>query len=288
MPTTKSPLGQGLAAILGDDADGSQASHTVKLAHIDPNREQPRKRFDEEQLSELADSITKNGIITPLTLRRVSADRYQIIAGERRWRAAKIAGLTEVPAYVLEADDMRTLELALVENLQREDLNPIEEAEGFSMLIERYGMTQEKAAQSVSKSRPAVANTLRLLDLPSEVQDMVRAGVLSGGHARTLLPLGGKKAILAAARTVADGQLSVRNTEKLVKSLLAERDKPAVPAQKPLKIDYARELGVSLAKSLGRGVKVEPIPKKGKVGKVILEYYDHEDLDRLLAILTRE
>jgi len=190
--------------------------------------------------------------------------------------------LTEVPAYILEADDLHTFELSLVENLQREDLNPIEEAEGFKLLIERYGMTQERAAQSVSKSRPAVANILRLLELPHEVQEMVRTGTISGGHARTLLPLGNKKAVMAAAKTVIDNRLSVRGTEKLVKSLLAERAAP--PQPQPLKVDYARELGVELSKQLGRGVRIEQ--KRGKAGRVILEYYDNDDLERLLKQIT--
>ncbi|MBR6740131.1 MAG: ParB/RepB/Spo0J family partition protein [Clostridia bacterium] len=282
MSNKNSGLGRGLDLLLGFDA-ADEPENTVRLDinALEPNRAQPRKNFDPEALSALAESISKYGIITPIAVRRIDDGRYSIIAGERRYRAARIAGLKEVPVNILEVDANTSLELAMVENLQREDLNPIEEAEGFKTLIEACDLTQEEAAARVGLSRPAVANLLRLLDLPDEIKKLVIAGKLSSGHARTLLPLDYESQLFAAEKILRE-ELSVRKTEALVKSML----KPVPePSDEPETVDYAAELGRSLSESLGRGVKVMSTGKNR--GKVVLEYYDLDDLDALIALLKR-
>lgn len=214
----KKGLGRGLSELFGDDIldnEGEGELVYVPIAKVEPRAEQPRNRFDDEALQELADSIAQYGLIQPITVRRRDSGYYQIIAGERRWRACRMAGLIEVPVRVIEADDRRVAELALVENLQREDLNPIEEALGYKSLIEEYGLTQEEASKSVGKSRPAIANAMRLLSLSSEVLPLVEDGSLSAGHARALLPINDAAEQLKAARAVIDGGLSVRKTEQL-------------------------------------------------------------------------
>ena len=243
---------------------------------------QPRKLFDEDALSELADSIREHGVIQPLTVRKLSSGYYQIIAGERRWRAARLAGLTEIPAVVIEADDQKAAELALVENLQREDLNPMEEAAGYQSLIQTYHMTQEEAARRVGKSRSAVANAMRLLGLQPGVRKLVEEGSLSAGHARALLPLS-PALQTKAAETVVQGQLSVRQTEVLAKKLLTEpAEEPEIP-EPPKEVDYAAEAQRSLASRLGRGVKIVTGRKKGRIE---LEYYGLDDLNDLLEALA--
>jgi ParB family chromosome partitioning protein len=277
-----SGLGRGLGALLGDDVMKTEASGQLYLpiSQVESHSGQPRKYFDEEALAELAESIREHGIIQPLTVRKLSSGYYQIIAGERRWRAARMAGLNEVPAIVIEADDRKAAELAMIENLQREDLNPMEEAAGFHSLMENYHMTQEEAAQRVGKSRSAVANSLRLLNLTEPVRAMVEDGRLSAGHARTLLPL--SPALQEkTAETVVNSGLSVRQTEALVKRLQAE------PRQKeekdPNAVDYTAEAQKDLAARLGRGVKIVSGRKKGRIE---LEYYGMDDLNDLLEALA--
>ena len=237
---TKKGLGTGLSALFGEDflSDGDDAELLyVPLSKVEPRADQPRSSFDDAALSELADSIAQYGLIQPITVRKLQSGYYQIIAGERRWRASRMAGLDEVPVRVISADDRRVAELALVENLQREDLNPIEEAQGYKTLMEEYGLTQEEAARSVGKSRPAITNTLRLLSLGSDVRKLVEQGLLSSGHARTLLPVQDEKLQLELAKKVITDGLSVRKTEQLVsrtlKSLMREPEEPIDPATVP-------------------------------------------------------
>ena len=278
---TELGLGRGLNALLGDPDLQPQGEGSVSLpiSQVEPGLNQPRKRFDPEALAELADSIRVHGIIQPLTVRRLSSGYYQIIAGERRWRAAKEAGLAEVPAVIIEADDRKVMELGLIENLQREDLNPAEEARGYRTLMEDYGLTQEQVAQRMGKSRPAVANTLRLLALPDDLMKLVEEGALSAGHARALLALPTAALQRQAAKKVVEGQLSVRQTEALVKAL--QREKRDKPAGDELAL-YLGELEKDLSGRLGRKVH---IAHHGKKGRIELEYYDSQDLEGLLALL---
>ena len=279
-------MGKGLGALLGDDfsADFSAPASTIPLSQIESCRAQPRKSFDQEKLEELADSIRQHGVIQPLTVRKLSSGYYQIIAGERRWRAARMTELTEIPAVVIEADDQKAMELAMIENLQREDLNPMEEAEGFRALVANYGMTQEEAARRVGKSRSAVANAMRLLDLSPALQERVTDGQLSAGHARALLPLSpGLRA--EAAKAVIDGGLNVRQTEQLVKRLqdrAAEEEKPE--KKETLAVDYVAEAEKSLSARLGRACRISHGKKKGKVE---IAYYGVDDLNQLLDALER-
>ncbi len=254
----------------------------LPIHKVEPNPDQPRKDFDEEELAALAESIAEHGIVQPLTVRALGeSGYYQIIAGERRWRAARIAGLSEVPAVVMEADDKKTMVLALIENLQRQDLNPVEEALGYQRLMEEYGLTQEEAASKVGKSRPAVANSLRLLGLSPEVLEMVRAGKLSGGHARAVLVLKSEKAQLAAAQKIFALGLSVRQAELMCKNLGKE---PVSVPEPTLKVDYVAECEKSLSKHLGRKVKIVNGKRKGRFE---LEFYGQEDLQNLLDALMQ-
>lgn len=282
---TKGGLGKGLGALLGEDAvrqdqQQGQGSLLLPISQVQPSAGQPRKRFDEMALQDLSDSIRLHGVIQPLTVRRLSSGYYQIIAGERRWRAAKLAGLKEIPAVIIEADDRKAAELAMIENLQREDLNPIEEAAGYKTLIEEYGLTQEEAARQVGKSRPAVANALRLLDLPDPVKQLLEEGRLTAGHARAILAAPGKSLQRALAQQVVDGGLSVRQTEALAKRMgQNEKEKPA--KEDPYRI-YRDAAAKSLSTQLGRKVNIIQGAKKGKVE---LEYYDDNDLNALLELL---
>ncbi len=281
MASNPKGLGKGLAALLGDDVMGSQeekSSLFLPISQVESCSSQPRKQFDPDALADLADSIREHGIIQPLTVRKLQSGYYQIIAGERRWRAARMAGLTQVPAIVIEADDRKAMELAMIENLQREDLNPIEEAEGYQVLMDTYNMTQEEAAGRVGKSRSAVANALRLLKLCPPVRAMVEDGRLSGGHARTLLPLSPELQETAAA-AILKSDLSVRQTELLVKKLTAG-EKVTPPA--PLAVNYAEEAARELGSSLGRGCRIVTGRKKGRIE---LEYYSMDDLNDLLDAL---
>ena len=277
-----SGLGRGLGALLGDDVLKTESTGTLYLpiTSVENNASQPRKLFDDEALAQLADSIRQHGIIQPLTVRKLSSGYYQIIAGERRWRAARLAGLKEVPAIVIEADDRKAAELAMIENLQREDLNPIEEAAGFKVLINQYRMTQEEAANRVGKSRSAVANALRLLELDAAVQKLVQDSALSAGHARALVVLPAALQ-LKAANAIVEGGLSVRQTEALVKRLSAE-EKPEKETPED-KVNYTAEAQKELASRLGRGVKIVSGRKKGRIE---LEYYGLDDLNDLLDALA--
>ena len=286
--TMQKGLGKGLGALLGDTSPLSSASAAegsgvtmLPIAKVEAYRKQPRKQFDEASLQDLADSIRRHGILQPLTVRKLSSGYYQIIAGERRWRAARMAGLSEVPVLIIEADDRKAMELAMIENLQREDLNPIEEAEGYKALMEDYGLTQEEAAERVGKSRSNVANVLRLLNLSAPVRALLAKGVLSAGHARALLPLKAA-AQEKAAKAVAEGGLSVRQTEALAKKLLSETDKS--PSSKAAKagVDYTAEAEKELSSRLSRGCRIVTGRKKGKIE---LEYYGLDDLNDLIDAL---
>ena len=275
-------LGKGLDALLGDDFTNEpevKSSLFLPISQVESCASQPRKQFDPDALADLADSIRQHGIIQPLTVRKLQSGYYQIIAGERRWRAARMAGLSQVPVVVIEADDRKTMELAMIENLQREDLNPMEEAEGYHTLMEQYGLTQEETSQRVGKSRSAVANALRLLNLCKEVRELVEEGKLTGGHARALVPLTTDVQQKAAAIIVKD-DLSVRQTELLVKKLTAE--KPDKPAKDATSVDYAAEAARELGERLGRPCKIVTGKKKGRIE---LEYFGMDDLNALLEAL---
>ena len=280
-------LGKGLGALLGDAALQSQEGGSVSLplAQVEPGLKQPRKRFDEETLADLADSIRTHGIIQPLTVRRLSSGYYQIIAGERRWRAAKLAGLSEVPAVIIEADDRKVMELGLIENLQREDLNPMEEAMGYRTLMEEYGLTQEETAQRVGKSRPAVANALRLIALPDAIRHLVEEGQLSAGHARALLSISSSTLQKKLAQKIIAEGLSVRQTEALAKRFAREEAQEETAYAAPP--DHMKLYRDAAAKDLttrwGRKVSITMGPKKGKLE---FEFYNDEDLTELLDRLS--
>jgi ParB family chromosome partitioning protein len=253
----------------------------LPLHKVEPNPNQPRRDFDPEELQALADSIATHGVVQPLTVRLLDSGYYQIIAGERRWRAARMAELREIPAVIIEADDKKVMELALIENLQRQDLNPVEEAMGYRTLMEEYGLTQEETAQRVGKSRPNVANMLRLLSLCPDVLDMVREGKISAGHARAVLPLKTEKLQKEAAQKIAALGLSVRQAELMCKNLQKE---PAPAKPVTLKVDYISECEKALSKQLGRGVKIIDGKRKGRFE---LEFYGQEDLQNLLDALMK-
>lgn len=277
-------LGKGLGALLGDFSDEPVEKSPYQLLPIykvEPNRSQPRQDFDEEELQSLADSIGIHGVIQPLTVRELSSGYYQIIAGERRWRAARMAGLNEIPAVVIEADDKKAMELALIENLQRQDLNPVEEALGYQSLMEDYGLTQEETAQRVGKSRPAVANALRLLGLCPEVLEKLRSGELTAGHARAVLTVKTPKKQQEAAQKIIALGLSVRQAELLCKNMTRE---PAPEKEISLAVDYVAECEKNLSKHLGRGVKIINGKRKGKFE---LDFYGEEDLQNLLDSLMK-
>ena len=278
-------LGKGLGALMGDftvEAPAAKSPYQMLPIHkVEPNPNQPRRDFDPEELQSLADSIGQHGVVQPLTVRELSGGYYQIIAGERRWRAARIAELREIPAVIMEADDKKVMELALIENLQRQDLNPVEEALGYQTLMEEYGLTQEDAAKQVGKSRPAVANALRLLNLSDKVLEMVRTGSLSAGHARAVLSLKSVKLQEQAAQKIAALGLSVRQAELLCKNMAKE---PAPEKEPTLAVDYVAECEKSLSKQLGRGVKIINGKRKGRFE---LEFYGQDDLQVLLDALMR-
>ena len=288
MAKKNSGLGRGLDAIfldnsLAEDNIRSEDGITkLKISLVDPKRDQPRKYFDKEALNQLADSIHENGVLQPILVREYGEGRYQIIAGERRFRASKIAGLTEIPAIVLEKDDKKAAQIALIENIQREDLNPIEEALAYRSLATEYDMTQEELSEKVGKSRSAVANSMRLLDLPEEILTMVASGELSAGHARTLLGVKEKDAMIILAQKAVEDDLSVRVLENLVK-LANKPTKPIVELDdEPPLIDYFHELEIKVQSHLGRKVKIEG---RGRKKTITLSYEDNEDLDEILTLL---
>ena len=286
MAPKKNGLGRGLGSLLADNSiEENNSIQPVKLdiMDIEPNKEQARKQFDEAALSELADSIAQHGVLQPLLVRPIIGGGYQLIAGERRWRASRIAGLTQVPVIIKELTDDEAAIISLIENLQREDLNPIEEAYGFASLIKDFDLTQEEAAQRVGKSRPAVANALRLLRLPQEVIDAAREGKLSAGHARALAAIDDEKTAIFAAKTVMEKGLSVRETEKLVKALTAEKKEKK--KNTAARNSFFDEVELSLNNSLGRKAKV--VTKSGKEsGTLEIDFYDKDDLARIAKVLS--
>ncbi len=285
MAPKKGGLGRGIDSLLFENSlEENSSAQAVKLnlMDIEPNKEQARKHFDEDALSELADSIAQHGVLQPLLVRPLIGGGYQLIAGERRWRASRIAGLTQVPVVIKELSDTEAAVISLIENLQREDLNPVEEAFGFASLMKDFNLTQEEAAQKVGKSRPTVANALRLLKLPDAVLNMVRENKLSAGHARALAALDDEKLVISTAELIISKGLSVRETEKLVKTLTAEKKAKKKASQRNTFFD---EVELSLNNSLGRKAKV--ITKNGKEsGTLEIAFYDKDDLARIASILA--
>lgn len=277
---SKGGLGIGLGALFEDNKTESDSGQMLRVSEIEPNRGQPRKNFDDETISALADSIKEHGILQPILVRPYGSG-YQIVAGERRWRAARMLGMSEVPVQIKELSDLEAMQLALIENLQRENLNPVEEAKGYSELVESYGMTQEEVAKTVGRSRSSVANAMRLLALPEEIQEMLENGDISTGHGKALLAFDDEEKMLDAARKAADGKLNVRSLEKMA----SEED-----TKKPSKKDnshidsYFKEMEIGLHNALGRKVKVEYGKNKGAL---ILEFYDKEDLSALAEKLSK-
>ena len=280
----KKGLGTGLDVLFGAnrlDEENESELLTLPISKVEPRKDQPREYFDQQALQELADSISQYGLIQPITARKLNTGYYQIIAGERRWRASRLAGLTEVPVRVIEADDRKTAELALVENLQREDLNPIEEAKGYKTLIDEFGLTQEEAAKSVGRSRPAITNALRLLSLSPKVLEMVEKNKLSAGHARALISIADDRKQLDAANEVLEKGLSVRKTEQLA-ARLSKEPEPEKEEDRKISVDYAAEISDQLSKSLGRKVK---LTDGKKTGKIEIEFYGADDREDLIELL---
>lgn len=281
-------LGRGLDALFEDNALSDIEHHsqtTLRITDIEPNKEQPRKTFDQKALAELASSIERNGILQPLLVRPMDDGTYQLIAGERRWRASRMVGLTEVPVVIKEMSDEQAMEFALIENLQREDLNPIEEAEGLQLLIERYNLTQEEAASRIGKSRPAIANALRLLNLPHEVRDLARDGKITAGHARALLSFDTQADMIKVANDILDNDLSVRDVEKISKMAAAEKGKEPKQKKKLSRDTFYDEVELALSNTLGRKVKVM-VTKTG--GSVEIEFFNKDDLKQLADQLDVE
>lgn len=280
----KKGLGTGLDVLFGAsglDEENESELLILPISKVEPRIDQPREYFDQQALQELADSIAQYGLIQPITVRKLETGYYQIIAGERRWRASRLAGLKEVPVRVIEADDRRTAELALVENLQREDLNPIEEAKGYKTLIDEFGLTQEEAAKSVGRSRPSITNALRLLSLSPKVLEMVEKNELSAGHARALISISDDKKQLDAAKEVREKGLSVRKTEQLA-AKLSKEPLPEKEEDKKISVDYAAEISDLLSKSLGRKVR---LTDGKKTGKIEIEFYGADDRENLIGLL---
>lgn len=277
-------LGKGLDAIfMENESESKNSTVTLKISEIEPNRDQPRKDFDESALAELAHSISQHGVLQPLLVRPLIGGGYQIVAGERRYRACRMAGVTEVPVVIRELSDSETMELALIENLQRENLTPIEEAKGFGVLVDEYGMSQEEVSQAVGRSRSTVANSLRLLNLPKEVSDMVERGEISAGHGRTLLALGSEEEMINAAKQIYEKELSVRQTEKLVKAINAEKDKAQKEDKQErisLKPSYFSEVELALTEYLGKKVTVTG-SKNNEGGVLQIEFYSKDELKEL-------
>jgi ParB family chromosome partitioning protein len=286
MAVKKSGLGRGFDAIFADnsveDISTGNSTTKVKLLDIEPNREQPRKQFDEEALSELSDSIAQHGVLQPLLVRPMPDGGYQLVAGERRWRASRMAGLTEVPVVIRDLTDAQVAELALVENLQRENLNPLEEANGYKELSDKFGYTQEKISEIVGKSRPSIANALRLLNLPEDVQEMVSDGSISMGHARAILSLEDDKMKTDLAKLVIANDLSVRETERIARNMVKEAPKKSKAKKRN---PYYDEAELALSEVLGRKVK---ITKSSKKGALEIEFFDDADLKKLLKIFDNE
>lgn len=279
----KKGLGSGLDTLFMDNTNDIQVKKTLRTSEIEPNRDQPRKVFSDEAIAALADSIREYGVLQPILVRPLGTGMYQIVAGERRWRAARMLGLDEVPVNIKELSDLEAMQIAIVENLQRENLNPLEEASGYSELIEKFGMTQEKVAKLVGRSRSAVANAVRLLTLPESVQKMVENGDLSAGHARALLAFDDDELLISTAQKAAGGGLTVRQVEKIAQKSTEET--PEKPASDTKIDNYFKEMEISLNETLGRKVKVDYGKNKGAL---ILEFYDKDDLAELASKLAKE
>ncbi len=289
----KKGLGRGLDSIFADnyiDVSSSKDDgiQTLRLSQIEPKADQPRKHFDEEALFELSDSIKRHGLLQPIIVRESEDAQgyYQIIAGERRWRASKLAGLSEIPAIIMQADELEAAEIAIIENIQRQDLNPYEEASAYKALIDQYGLTQEEVSEKVGKSRSAVANSMRLLDLPDDVLEMLKTGDISAGHARALLGLKNKDSIVDTAEQILVRSLSVRDTEALVKKLNKEYEKGLVPTEEnegeEIEVDYIKDLEKRAMHITGKRVKIK---QKGKVSTVEIDFYGNDDLEDILIKL---
>ncbi len=283
MARGKGGLGGGLGSLLEDNAVDTQTGvQTLRLSEIEQNRAQPRKRFDDDTITELAESIQAHGMLQPIVVRPVAEKRYQIVAGERRWRAAKRIGLSEVPVIIRDLTDSEASQIALIENLQRENLNPIEEALGYQALMQQYAMTQEEVAKTVGRSRPAVANALRLLNLPAQVQDLLEKGKITVGHAKALAAIKDEELLLQCAARAAEDKITVREIEQLAQR---QTDLPALPKQKTPDQIYFEETEISLSNLLGRKVKVQGGRKKGTL---TLEFYNKEDLQALCRLLEQD
>lgn len=282
-------LGKGLDAIFIDnEPEESNSAITLKISEIEPNKSQPRKEFDENALAELADSIAQHGVLQPLLVRPIADGGYQIVAGERRWRASRMAGLTEVPVVIRELTDSETMELALIENLQREDLSPVEEAMGYKQLMDEYGFSQDQVSKTVGKSRPSIANALRLLNLPEEILYLVNTGKISSGHGRTLLAFKNPNDMLKSAKLCTEEEISVRELERMAKKSNLEfenKDKEEKPEKKEKRLSYYDEVELSLNEHLGRKVNVTG-DNKNK-GVLEIEFYSKEDLFELARILGK-
>lgn len=288
MAAKKGGLGRGLDALFADNSvEESSSASAVKLSlnEIEPNKDQPRKTFDEKALAELADSIAQHGVIQPLLVRPMPDGSYQLVAGERRWRAARRAGLSEVPVVIREMSDSEMMELALIENLQREDLNPIEEAEGLQQLIDTYGLTQETAAVRVGRSRSAIANALRLLSLPAPILELTREGKISAGHARALLSLGDEEKMVEIADLILKKEISVREVERLAKAAAKEKTQQEKTISR--RDTFYDEVELALTNSLGRRIKVN-VNKKENRGTIEIEFFDQKDLSDISRLLDPE
>lgn len=279
-------LGNGLDSLFNDNISDIQVKKTLRTSEIEPNRDQPRKNFSDEAIAALADSIREHGMLQPILVRPISSGGYQIVAGERRWRAARMLGLDEVPVNIRELSDLETMQIAIIENLQRENLNPVEEASGYNELIEKFGMTQDKVAKMVGRSRSAVANSVRLLSLPERVLKMLENGDISAGHARALLGFDNEEILIATAIKASDGGLTVRQVEKAAQKSLETEDEANSEKASDSRIDsYFVEVELSLKEKLGRKVKVDYGKNKGAL---ILEFYDKDDLTELANKLAKE
>lgn len=294
----KRGLGKGIGALFGNDMDetdvvaqdisvingsASEKISTLKLSQIEPNKEQPRKVFDEEKLQALAESIKLHGVIQPIIVKDLNNGFYQIVAGERRWRASRIAGLKEMPAIIRTYDELATMQVALIENLQRENLNPIEEALSYKTLLEDFALTQEKVSEQVGKSRSAIANSVRLLSLPDDVQKMLEDGVISGGHARAILSVENDKSKLLLAQKIVQNNLNVRQAEQLAKTIGRQTPAPSTPPKTSEFDLQLKQIQNRMAAFLGTKVKISNGPKKGKIE---IEYYSANDLERVLKLLS--
>lgn len=280
----KKGLGKGLDALFADNevaiATKENKPTMVKITHIEPNADQPRREFDEEKILQLSESIKEHGVISPIIVREISDGRYRIVAGERRWRASRVAGLEQIPVIIKEYSDAEAAQVSLIENLQREDLNPLEEAFGFASLMQDYQMTQDEVSKNVGCSRSAVTNTLRLLQLPDDVKELIKEGKLSAGHGRALVPLG-EKAKEAARKIIAE-DLSVRATERMVNKIREEKPKEA--GKKSIEVDYLSEVGRELSTRIGAKVSLKAGKKKGVIE---IEYYGNDDLERIINLLEK-